>query len=665
VLLAGAIILPGLILAGDAYRSWRQEWRDAGTAVGRTSDSAAEYALRVFEGHKLRLERVNDMLRGLTNNYIRSHEREVHNKLRKFVEDESGRNLSIVVFDRDGRALASATTFPVSREPFPNQDFNQLLNDLKVAEPVVSPVYQSVTDGKRYYAVSRRRDAGGNVVATGTFDGVVSMSIYLESANETLVRLLDTDDDVVSLLRSDGYILARTAGLEGPIPARIRTNDAIVEALRRGDEQLTAIGAAGFDNVERLFSLRRVSGWPVYALAARPTSAIAAEWRQALMPQLLIGVPAWLGLIALALLVRRSQAELERRVDERTAGLLQAAAALHHGEQRLRLAHLAAGIGYWERDLVTGETTWSPEMYALYGLDPVRDGKMGHERYFDEIVHPDDRAKVMAAAKEANASGTYECEYRVVHKRPDGRRDLRWIVGRGVVVGGTDGTHRRLIGANVDITARKEAEEQEAMLMREVDHRAKNVLAIVLSLLRLTPREGVADFAASVEGRVAAMGRVHTLLAEHRWAGADLKQIVDAELYAYVLPRAGRETRVTVAGPAVRLAPHVAQAMSVVLHELATNAIKYGALSVPEGRLALSWRTDAAGTLYFEWRESGGPTVSGPPARRGFGSRLLDSTIRRQMGGELTLDWAPNGLRCVIVAPEAADSSATAVSAAD
>ena len=261
------------------------------------------------------------MLRGLSDADIRANEREVHDKLRKFVEEESGRDLSIFIFDREGRALVSANTFPVPREPLLNRDFNQLLRDPSVAEPVVSPVYQGVTNGRRFFAISRRREGSGNAVAPGSFDGVVSVSIYLEPANEALVRLLDADDDVVALLRSDGYVLARSAGLgEGSESVHIRPNGPIAAALARRADHLTAMGPASLDGTERLFSLRLVSGWPVYALAARPTSAIAAEWRQALMPQLLIGVPAWLGLIALALLVRRSHAELERRVESAPRG---------------------------------------------------------------------------------------------------------------------------------------------------------------------------------------------------------------------------------------------------------------------------------------------------------------------------------------------------------
>jgi two-component sensor histidine kinase len=231
-------------------------------------------------------------------------------------------------------------------------------------------------------------------------------------------------------------------------------------------------------------------------------------------------------------------------------------------------------------------------------------------------------------------------------------------MGRGLVVDG-----HRLLGANVDITARHEAEEQEAMLMREVDHRAKNVLAVVLSLLRLTPREDSTLYARSVEGRVAAMARVHTLLAEGHWIGADLQEIAEAELEAYASPRTGaalHPDRITIAGPPVRLVPHAAQAMSVVLHELATNAGKYGALSVPNGHISILWRLESDGTLDLEWSESGGPPIEGVPVYQGFGSKLIDSTVRRQLGGDVRFQWEQKGLRCVITAPTAVRAESVA-----
>jgi two-component sensor histidine kinase len=192
---------------------------------------------------------------------------------------------------------------------------------------------------------------------------------------------------------------------------------------------------------------------------------------------------------------------------------------------------------------------------------------------------------------------------------------------------------------------RRQAEQQRALLMRELDHRAKNVMAVALSLVRLTPREDAARFAAAVEGRIAAMARAHSLLAGGRWGGASRRSLAEGELH-------GMLGRVRLTGPAVRLAADAVQPVAMLLHELATNAAKHGALSLPEGRVALGWEFTAPEEgLRLSWRESGGPAVAEPPARRGFGSRLLVSLAERQLGGLLEFDWRPEGLAVTLTLP--------------
>jgi PAS domain S-box-containing protein len=195
-------------------------------------------------------------------------------------------------------------------------------------------------------------------------------------------------------------------------------------------------------------------------------------------------------------------------------------------------------------------------------------------------------------------------------------------------------------GAVLDITARKHAEDAQYLLSREVDHRAKNVLAVVRSLVRLSAAEAPDDVNALVEvleGRIAAMARVHTMLARERWVGADLREIIEQELDAY----AGS---VVVEGPPVRLTATAAQPLTMVLHELATNAAKYGALSRAEGHLAVTWRAEADGVL-LEWTERGGPPVAGPPGRVGFGTRLIEANAGAQLAGSVEMHWEPEGLR--------------------
>lgn len=202
---------------------------------------------------------------------------------------------------------------------------------------------------------------------------------------------------------------------------------------------------------------------------------------------------------------------------------------------------------------------------------------------------------------------------------------------------------------------RREAEALQALLAREADHRAKNVFAVVQSVLRLTPKGDAAAYALAVEGRVAALARAHALLADGAWAGADLRTVAERELAPYAggwPPADGRGAAASLEGPPVPLAAAAVQPLAVVLHELATNAAKYGALSRPEGRVRLSWRVDeGAGLLVLRWAESGGPAVSGPPARRGFGSKVIDATARGQLGGTVAFGWGAEGLRADIAFP--------------
>ena len=203
-------------------------------------------------------------------------------------------------------------------------------------------------------------------------------------------------------------------------------------------------------------------------------------------------------------------------------------------------------------------------------------------------------------------------------------------------------------GVQLDITERKRAEEHQGLLARELDHRAKNLLAVVQSILQLSRAEDIGSFVATVSGRVMALARAHSLLSDNRWAGADLRQLVREELAPYRID-AGR---ITIDGPAVMLVPAASQSLALALHELATNAARHGSLTRPTGRLAITWTADAGG-LKLVWDESRGPVVVSPPARHGFGSTVIAASVRRGLQGDLALEWRPEGLRATVFVPPA------------
>ncbi|GJD51812.1 hypothetical protein OPKNFCMD_4571 [Methylobacterium crusticola] len=202
---------------------------------------------------------------------------------------------------------------------------------------------------------------------------------------------------------------------------------------------------------------------------------------------------------------------------------------------------------------------------------------------------------------------------------------------------------------------RQAADARRQLLIHELNHRVKNTLATVQSMARQTARNAASleGFTHSFEARLLAMSQTHNVLTANHWESAGLRGILAAELEPYA---GGRRDRITLDGPAVALSPHVAVPLGMAVHELATNAAKYGALSAEDGRVVVAWevRDDA---LHLRWRESDGPAVA-PPARRGFGTRLIHASIERELGGRVGLDFAPGGLLCTLAVPLAAREAA-------
>ena len=205
----------------------------------------------------------------------------------------------------------------------------------------------------------------------------------------------------------------------------------------------------------------------------------------------------------------------------------------------------------------------------------------------------------------------------------------------------------KIVGASKiarDITERKRSDEQITTLAREAEHRAKNVLATVQATVKLSQSDTVDGLKRAIEGRVQALANVHTLFIRSRWIGAELSNIAEQELAPYLQDGA---TRARIDGPHLVLEPSAAQAIAVTLHELATNAAKYGALSVAEGSVDVKWSRAADGLLVLRWTERGGPPVK-QPMRQGFGTRVIERMIKDSLKGKMRFDWRAEGLACEI-----------------
>jgi PAS domain S-box-containing protein len=204
----------------------------------------------------------------------------------------------------------------------------------------------------------------------------------------------------------------------------------------------------------------------------------------------------------------------------------------------------------------------------------------------------------------------------------------------------------KIIGASKiarDVTEQKRVREQVAILAREAEHRSRNMLATVQATVNLSQSDTAEGLKHAIEGRIQAIANVHSLFAESRWIGAELSAIARRELAPYCNEE---EARVRIDGPPVLLRPDAAQAIAVIVHELATNAVKYGALSTTAGQVELKWSHAVDGWVILRWTETGGPPVK-EPTRRGFGSRVIESMIG-QLKGKTSFDWRAEGLACLI-----------------
>jgi PAS domain S-box-containing protein len=303
---------------------------------------------------------------------------------------------------------------------------------------------------------------------------------------------------------------------------------------------------------------------------------------------------------------------------------------------RLGLALQAAGLGEFEWDFARNVFIVSERMTAITGIPagerPALDGAA-----LDEYVHPDDldafRERRVADSMSADS---FTNTFRNI--RPDDGRTI-WVRVSGVIERGANGHPLTLMGIVQDVTQLRREEEERHNLMAELDHRVKNVLAAVQALAQQTAKRTTSldSFLTTFGGRLKSMASANELLTAARWRGAAIDHLTAAELGAI----APGQTRWE--GPELFLTPRAANALSLALHELATNAVKFGALSVETGHVDVRWTARRNGGFELTWTESGGPTVT-PPIRRGFGSTLLGQVTPRELNGDIRVDYRPSGV---------------------
>ncbi len=337
--------------------------------------------------------------------------------------------------------------------------------------------------------------------------------------------------------------------------------------------------------------------------------------------------------------IERRKADLEREVAERTT-------ELDASEQSLRLALEAGRLGIWTIDLDTGELTASAECKSICGRTPNEPLTLDDLR---ETIHPEDRLLQIEAIDQAvKDKSLLEAEYRLV--TPAG--ELKWVQIRGQASYAQDGTPLSITGITQDITSRRQEQGHRALLARELSHRLKNTLASLQAIVSQTIRRAASleEVGQTLTARIHAMVSANDLLVTEDFGNASLRTLVIRTLAPFGVDD---PVRFSIVGEDIDLPPNVVPAYALALHELATNATKYGALSNEAGVVEIEWTTDATASgreLTLTWRERNGPRVTAP-VRTSFGTQLIKRLLVSEAGGVANISYDPSGLSFVATVP--------------
>ncbi|MGF9756221.1 HWE histidine kinase domain-containing protein [Microvirga sp. 0TCS3.31] len=578
----------------------------------------------------------------------------------------------IALFEPSGRTVFNTRVPYGVRLPDSNR-LDALRQVEETRKPRISDLYTGSLTGQRLITIDVP------VIIDERVAYILSLAITPEAFQDIIRDQRIIDGWNAAVLDRSKRIVARSRAPERFVgqPASANVQEALAASPEGVIQSVTLDGIA----VRTFFSRSPAYGWSF--VISIPTSELAQSIERSLFWLLILAGVVLVGLLLAGLLSRAIARPVDQLVaaaqalgrreevsgpdttqvlefDTIKTALAEASADIRQHERdredvlaqmaeseaRLRLALNAGHFGSWEFTPETGALITSATCRANFGR-----GRDEPFTYTDLVasIHPDDRAMQAEAIAQAIATNTdLNVEYRAIW--PD--ESEHWIRTSGRTRIGENG-QVSMVGVSQDITERKLADERQALLLRELNHRVKNTLATVQSVASLTRRSAESTDPTAWNAfmdRLHGLAKTHDLLTTTQWQGALLEDVLKSELDPY---QDAMRQRIRLKGPRINLQPSAVLALGLAIHEMATNAVKYGSLSVPDGKVHVMWALtsgSAPPSLLVEWVESGGPPVK-KPERQGFGTKLIQRGLAQQLGGEIKLDFAPAGVRCVITFP--------------
>lgn len=631
-----SIVVPVTVFVVGADSSYTSHFARAHQQLNQSLEVILRHTARWFQNIRgVEVEASTNLL-NLSDEQIRAggaalQERVRHGMLGSIEEAED-----VWVLDTNGNVLLAANHYPKPEylSWFDKDYYRKRWDPVPEAtEPNVNELLTSREGNHRLllFIWPRKNERGG-------YAGVTAVVVHPEYFQDFLSGLLNDSVTSTMLVRNDGAVLAHTPGAALDLSSSNPNSHFAMEFAENPEHGSFQAMPPGGTGAPQFIEYTRVPGYPVYLAAGLNVSAVVAAWKDDLLGELSVGGPLLLGLlgfgaVALHFTWRENAALASLRKEVRRREEL---------EERFQQFAEKSSVIIWIANADEMRFDYlSPAFEEVWGAS--RGEALNQPRKWGRCIIPEDRSRVFKALAGLRRGQPYTMEYRIVQPSTG---SLKWIRDIGFRV-----THGRIGGIATDITDAKLAEGKIRLLSQEVSHRAKNMLAVVQSVARQTAAEsdpGV--FAEHFTQRIAGLAASLDLLVKSGWQGVSLRDLARSQLAPFIDLSGGQ---VILEGPSLMVRPAAAQTLGMAVHELATNSIKYGALSNAQGQVSIRWRImdDRLGTSFrITWTEQGGPEPKAP-SHHGFGYTVVVSVAEYSLSAKVQLQYPSTGLVWELVAP--------------